>query len=90
MQDSRLNDPIAIEDTDNHGTESYILTVADYKGKTIHNYPYGPVIMWTYPEAIAPCPKPNGCLLSGNQPFEYAGGFKLPGKPFHMGGSNIN
>ena len=90
LEDSRLVDPIAIEDVDNHGTESYVLTVADYQGRTIHNYPYGPIIMWTYDPKSAPCPKPRGCGLRDGRPFEYAGGHVLPGKPFQMGGSNIN
>lgn len=90
LQDSRMIDPIALEDVDNHGTESYIVTVADYGGEAIHNYAYGPVIMWTYDPKKAPCPKPDGCRLQGNEPFEYAGSARLPGKPFHLSGGNIN
>jgi hypothetical protein len=90
LQDSRLVDPIAIEDVDNHGTESYILTVADYQGRTVHNYPYGPIVMWTHDAKTAPCPHPKGCALRDGLPFEYAGGHALPGKPFQMGGANIN
>lgn len=90
LQDNRMIDPIALEDVDNHGTESYIVTLADYNGKAIHNYAYGPIIMWTYDPKKAPCPKPDGCSLQGNQPFEYAGSARLPGKPFHVSGGNIN
>ncbi len=90
LEDSRMVDPIALEDVDNHGTESYLVTVADYRGEAVHNYAYGPLIMWTYDPKNAPCPKPQGCKLQGNQPFEYAGSARLPGKPFHLSGGNIN
>lgn len=90
LQDSRMDDPISVEDTDNHGTESYVLSVADYSGKKVHNYAYGPIVMWTHNAGTAPCPQPNGCQLQGGQAFEYAGSFSLPGKPFHLSGSNIN
>lgn len=90
LQDSRMGDAIAIEDVDNHGTESYLLTVADYSGRTVRNYAYGPVVMWTYEPATAACPRPAGCALQQGQPFEYAGGYTLPGRPFAISGSNIN
>lgn len=90
LQDSRMGDAIAIEDVDNHGTESYLLTVADYSGRTVRNYAYGPVVMWTYDPATAACPRPLGCALQQGQPFEYAGGYTLPGRPFAISGSNIN
>ena len=48
LQDTRLVDPIAVEDTDNHSTESYVLSVADYGGKAVRNYRYGPVILHNY------------------------------------------
>ena len=90
LQDNRMVDPVAVEDVDNHGTESYVVTVADYSGKAVHNYAYGPIVMWTHDPKKAPCPKPAGCRLQGNQPFEYAGSARLPGKPFHLSGGNIN
>lgn len=90
LQDSRMGDAIALEDVDNHGTESYLLTVADYSGRTIRNYAYGPVVMWTYDRATSPCPPPAGCALQRGLPFEYAGSYTLPGRPFAISGSNIN
>ena len=90
LQDSRMGDAIAIEDVDNHGTESYLLTVADYAGRSVRNYAYGPLVMWTYDPAKAPCPKPRGCRLQGDGAFEYAGSYTLPGRPFGLSISNIN
>ena len=89
VQDSRLDDPIAVEDGDNHGTESYTLSIADYNGKKLHTIGYGPIIMHTYDASRAPCPKPNGCAMKGGQ-TEYAGSYTLPGKPFHAPSGNIN
>jgi len=90
LEDSRMGDAIDIEDVDNHGTESYLLTVADYAGRSVHNYAYGPVVMWTYDPARAPCPRPDGCRLQGGSAFEYTGSYKLPGRPFGLSVSNIN
>ena len=89
LQDSRLVDPIAVEDVANHGTESYVVTVADYGAKAVRNYLYGPIIWWTY-GANSACPKPRGCALLDNAPFEYGGDWALPGSPFQLGGANIN
>jgi hypothetical protein len=93
LQDSRLTDPIFLEDGDNHGTESYTLTLGNYSGKEIATYSYGPIVMWTHPfngPFPAPCTKDAPCRPQNGQPFEYAGAQKLPGKPFHAGIANIN
>ena len=87
LQDSRMIDPVTAEDNDNHGTESSLLTVADYSGKKVSNYRWGPVIFHT--NAGGACPPPAGCGISGNQPFEFGGSFALPGKPFHITGANV-
>jgi len=89
LTDSRLEDPIALEDADNHGTESYVLGIADYSAKKIRNYLYGPIVFWTHDERSG-CPKPNGCALLDNKEFEYGGDHLLPGKPFHISGGNVN
>ena len=88
LKDTRLKDPISAEDTDNHSTESYVLSVADYGGRALHNYRYGPVIMHNYKVGCRP---PGGCGMgsSGNDPFEYGGVFDLPGRAFHVTGANI-
>ncbi|MGJ7492092.1 hypothetical protein [Variovorax sp. ZT4R33] len=92
LTDSRIVDPIAADDGATHGTESYVLTLADYGGKAVRSYLYGPIIAWTYPakDGWTICPAPRGCKLLNDQPFEYGGGYELPGKPFHAAGANIN
>ena len=90
LQESRMIDPISTEDADNHGTESYLVSVADYAGKGIHNFLYGPIYWHTYDASKACSTAKGGCKLLNNAPFEYGGTFKVPGKPFHAMGANIN
>jgi hypothetical protein len=87
LQTRQIADPIAIEDGDNHGTESYLLTVADYGGSAVHNLWYGPIVMWTH-DRRAPCTRQKPCLPRGG--VELAGTHRLPGKPFHLSSTNIN
>ncbi len=89
LKDARLVDPIAAEDTDNHGTESYVVSVADYGGRALRNYRYGPVIMHNYSGSA--CGAPNGCGMgsSGGDAFEYGGEFGLPGGAFQVTSANI-
>jgi hypothetical protein len=90
LQESRMIDPISTEDTDNDGTESYVLSVADYGGKGIHNFLYGTMVWHTYGASSACSKEKGGCKLLNNAAFEYGGTFKVPGKPFHAMGANIN
>lgn len=83
LRDSRLVDPIAAEDVNNHGTESYVVTVADYAGAAVRSYRYGPVIMHT-----------NGATMYGMGPtgedaFEYGGAFLPRGAPFQISTTNV-
>ncbi len=88
LTDSNLVDPIAVEDNDNHGTESYILSVADYTGRKVSNYRYGPTIFWTNTGSGNACQPNGGCTVSGNTGFEYGGSFALPGGAFQVVDSN--
>lgn len=88
LQDSHMADPIALEDGDNHGTESYTITFADYAGKAVHTYTYGGIRTWTEP--TYPCPTATSCLPANGAQFEYFGKYVLPGKPFHLGSANVN
>ena len=90
FQESRMIDPISTEDADNHGAESYLVSVADYAGKGIHNFLYRPIIWHTYSADKACSEAKGGCQMLNNAPFEYGGTFKVPGKPFHAMGANIN
>ena len=96
LQDSRLVDPLSAKDNDNHGTESYLLTVADYGGKQMAQYRYGPVIFLTNPgpagnSVAAACQLPAGCPLGahGNDAFEFGGAYSVMGRPFRFTSANV-
>ena len=84
LQDSRLKDPVWAEDNDSHGTDSYVLTVADYAGAQVANYRYGPVTFGS--NSGGACQSP-GCGMSGQ--FEYGGSFAVPGGVFQVTGANV-
>ncbi len=82
LRDDRLVDPIALEDADNHGTESFIVSIADHEGKKVLNYRYGPVTYYT-----------NGgdrfdMCDDGKGAFEFGGALDIGGKPFALSVSN--
>ena len=60
LTDTRLVDPIAVEDADNFANAGYLTSVLDYAGKAVRNYRYGPVI---FSDGGA-CPRPNGCAAT--------------------------
>ena len=74
---------IWLEDADNHGTESYVISVADYAGRAVRNYRYGPVLVHTNGGArydMGP---------TGDAAFEAAGALELAGRPFMVSGSDV-
>jgi len=86
LRDSRLVDPIAIEDADNFANPGFVVSVSDYGGKAVRNYRYGPV---TFSDGGS-CARPKGCPLTptGSIAIEYAGAMSLPGKPFQLTTAN--
>ena len=94
LNDTRLIDPIAVEDADNYSNPGYLTSVIDYAGKAIRNYRYGPVI---FGSDGGSCPKPNGCALnptsSGGVTYnlEYGGAMDMSahGKPFQITTTNV-
>ncbi|MDM0014189.1 hypothetical protein QTH87_17255 [Variovorax sp. J22P168] len=85
FQDSRLKDPVWAEDADNHGTESFVLTVADYEGRQVLNYRYGPITFLTNTGTNNACASPCGMAQS----FEFGGAYALPGKAYQITGANV-
>jgi hypothetical protein len=87
LQDTRLVDPIAIEDGDNFANSGYLMTVADHTGKAIRNYRYGPVI---FADGGA-CPAPSGCPVTPTNGIgiEYGGAMAVPGKPYQLTTANV-
>jgi hypothetical protein len=83
LRDTRLQDPVWVEDNDNHGTEAAIITVADYGGRQIINYRYGPVIYHTNGGAR------YGMGANGQSEFECGGAYPVLGRPFQVSGTNV-
>jgi hypothetical protein len=87
LRDTRLADPIAVEDSDNFANTGYTLSVTDYNGRQLSNYRYGPVIF----SDGGSCPAPNGCAVqpTGSDAIEYAGSMAVPGAPFQITTANV-
>jgi hypothetical protein len=83
LRDSRLTDPIAAEDNNTHGTESYVVSVADYSGRQLANYRYGPIIFHTNGGAR------YGMGANGKAAFEFGGAYKPGGRPFSISITNV-
>ncbi|VWX59441.1 conserved hypothetical protein [Burkholderiales bacterium 8X] len=90
LRDSRLVDPIAAEDIDNFANVGNTMSVADYDGKKLANYRYGPVIFADRGSQWA-CQPPGGCPVqgTGGVDLEFGGSFAFQGKPFHINASNV-
>jgi hypothetical protein len=84
LQDSRMVDPISVEDNNNHGTASDLLDIADYGDKSIKAYRYGQVKFWTSTNKLA-----FGMGQDGDDPFEYEGSYSTPTGPFAISIENV-
>jgi hypothetical protein len=89
LMDSRMVDPIAIEDNENHGTHGLVVSVADYSASTVRNYRYSNVIFWTNQDGGDACQPPNGCGMGsgGSDAFEYGGHLELPASLVYSDGT---
>jgi hypothetical protein len=88
LQDPRMQDPIAVEDSENFANSGNVVTVADHAGKAIHNFRYGPVIFsdgGSCPQGSGGCP----VIATGSTKIEYGGKMALPGKPFQVNSANV-
>jgi hypothetical protein len=81
LRDTRLKDPVWVQDNDNHGTEVPVVSITDYSGKQLINYRYGTVYFHTNGGNTFP--------VGGNGQFECGGAYPLQGRPFQVSGSNV-
>jgi hypothetical protein len=87
LVDTRLVDPISVEDNNNHGTQSDLIDIADYGAKDVKAYRYGPVIFFTNPGG---CNKTDGaCPVFGPDTFEFEGSYATPTGPFDISIENV-
>jgi len=84
LQDSRLMDPVSVDDADHESFLSYVLDVADLKGRQVVSYRYGPI---TFPSDMSIYPLPMG--PDGGPTFEYGGSYGVQGTPFQVSGTNV-
>jgi hypothetical protein len=85
LGDSRLVDPITVEDNNNHLTQSDLINIADYGDKNVKAYRYGPVIFY----GAGNPPPVFGMGPGGKDPFEYEGSYATPTGPFSISGENV-
>jgi hypothetical protein len=85
LVDSRIVDPISVEDNYNHQTQSDLIDIADYGDQNIKAYRYGPVIFY----GVADPPPRFGMGKNGTDPFEYEGAYATPTGPFSISGENV-
>lgn len=84
LRDARLIDPVYAEVADTHGIETPMLTVADYNGRQILNYRYGPLVFATQGG------EKFGMGPTGTDEFECGGILAFPGHPFGVSATNVN
>ncbi|MEJ8857232.1 hypothetical protein WKW79_21830 [Variovorax robiniae] len=86
FQHNLLVDPVGVEDSDNFANQNNVLSVADYNGKAVRNYRYGPVVFSDggYCANTSACP----VQATGTTPVEYGGAMSVPGKPFQVSTTN--
>ena len=83
LRDSRLVDPVSLEDNNNHGTTSDVITILDYGAKKVRAYRYGPVQFHTNGGSTW------GMGEDGNAPFEYSGDYDTPTGAFSISIENV-
>jgi hypothetical protein len=87
LRDSRLQDPVYVENSVTAFIHSWVLTVCDFKGKQILNYRYGTITAWEpdYKKAHAT----YGMGPDGKAEFECEGWAEITGHPFRLSTANV-
>ena len=85
LQDSRMVDPISMYDTRQNPGGTFVFTVVDYAGKQVLNYRYQPTDVHGGNTGTVT----YGMGATGTDPFEFGGGYAVPGKPFQFTQSNV-
>ena len=84
LEDSRLVDPISVEDNNTHGAQADLIDIADFGDSQVKAYRYGDVIFWTNPG------RPRfGMGPHGTDRFEYEGSYSTPTGPFAISVENV-
>ena len=84
LRDARMRDPVFAEMADTHGTETAIITVADFGGRQIINYRFADIVFATNGGARF------GMGPDGKAAVECGGVMQFPGTPFAVSATNVN
>jgi hypothetical protein len=84
LRDSRMVDPIGVEDAQNHSIRIDLLNIADYGAKNVRAYRYGTAwwITWNNNYKV-------GCGIDETDPFEYGGHYSVPTGPWGISSANV-
>jgi len=84
LRDARMIDPVNVEVSDTHGIETFIISVADFKGRKIINYRLSELRFATQGGAKF------GMGPDGKDEAECGGYLEFPGSPFCISATNVN
>ncbi|MGJ7497179.1 hypothetical protein ACSFA8_19120 [Variovorax sp. RT4R15] len=95
FQDSRVVDPVGVDDSEANGSFVPVMSIADYTGRAVHNVQYG--VIEGNPQFGVCQPGTNmtnarcyPAAVSGRRAdFEYSGKLAVPGKVRAVLGSNV-
>ena len=83
IADARMNDPISVYDSTR---SKFVITVADYAGRRVLSYRYGPFEFQGYKGKSPPIgPGPDGFSA-----FDFGGSWATAGRPFSVSATNVN
>ncbi len=83
LRDSRLADPVSVENTTTAFNHCFLISVCDFKGRQVINYRYGAFTTQNEPKAsFAMGP-------DGKAGFECGGWMQFPGRPFRLTSANV-
>jgi len=83
LKDSRLLDPVHLENTETAFVVTPMVTVCDFRGRKVVNYRYGPILPNIGPKI------PIGMGPDGKAEFECGGWMDFPGFPFRVSSVNV-
>ena len=83
IADARMDDPISVYDSTR---SKFVITVADYAGRRVLSYRYGPFEFQGYKGKSPPIgPGPDG-----TRAFDFGGSWATAGRPFSVSATNVN
>jgi len=85
LRDSRLQDPVDVENSVTGFIACYLVTVCDFKGKQILNYRYGAIHTPDYQKPVFTF----GVGADGKSEAEFDGGVEIPGHAFRLTSANV-